>query len=467
MPLLLEILGPETGTTFVDDTAFEWISDAEFVFADLDQSLRLSTENFAGYRYWSGDILEMDPIAFKMDTAYGGAVRLTGAGRVTIAMSAFDSVDWWFTRYVHTCQLSYTDTTEDAAVVLLDGTLFMDSIEAPLSFGFTLFPKDNDVDMLSTATDYDGNTVVLPLALGFVQYVRPVRLPDAGGGNQRYSAGGLTGTKHVDWHVFDDGIDVCTNATAISDNVFELSVLPVGEITISKDTVAPSTADWLVNILTTICGASYLNLVLVHDLSYAQGNQGITKWVDSQISAIELLSQIAVATDCFFYILSDTVYFHSNSTTYYDTLSLDVETDTLDGTRFEYRQPVAIIRHNWKFRQSVAETIGQYVKEIDKEESVTTAYPYGQDITVDCYTETPSIANDRLDQMLLTYVQPQIFCKLPAQTTLIRPGTMFTLTDNRFDGRVITADSCHVQSVTWDFMDKTIEIEGSGVITTS
>jgi len=195
-------------------------------------------------------------------------------------MSAFDSADWWLTRRTHTCQLSYTETTEDEATILLNGTLFLDSIESPLSFGFTLFPEDNDVNMLSTATDYDGNTVVLPLAIGFVDYVRPVRLPDAGGGNQRYSAGGLTGTKHADWHVFDDGIDVCTNATEISSNVFELSVAPVGEITISKDTAAPSMADFMVNVITTICGANYLNMTLVQDLTYDQGAQRIVKWVD-------------------------------------------------------------------------------------------------------------------------------------------------------------------------------------------
>jgi len=118
------------------------------VFADLDQSLRLSTENFAGYRYWSGDVLEVDPLAYQMDKPWGGAVRLTGAGRVVIAMSAFDSTDWWLTRRTHTCQLSYTETTEDEATILLNGTLFLDSIESPLSFGFTLFPEDNDVNPL-------------------------------------------------------------------------------------------------------------------------------------------------------------------------------------------------------------------------------------------------------------------------------------------------------------------------------
>jgi len=290
--VLVQIFSDSGGGQFVDDDGGRFVSDTSGVFEDNVGVLRLSTEDYQGWRDWTGDVINIDPIAYRMDEIYVGMVRING-GNIVIALSAFNSAAWWLPDISYLCVVSITDTDESAAVVVMEGTIYRKKIDPPTSVSYDFYQNDISTNLLTTATDYNGDTVVLPKAFGHVNYVIPVRLPDAGGGNRRYSAGGLTGTKHTHWHVYDDGVDVCSNATAISSNVFEYTVTPAGELTISGTGTSSDNFD----IFAELCGASWLNTGIVDD-----GNASgvISKWQDTQIFVTDFLSKVASVTDAFF-----------------------------------------------------------------------------------------------------------------------------------------------------------------------
>ena len=179
MPLLITITAPGGGGQFVDDAAGLFVSDSEGVFEDSIGELHLSTENFRGNRYWSGDIINIDPIAWRMDQVYGGACRLSGNGSIEIALAAFDSNEWWFQGATYPCRIEYTDTLEDAAILLFNCTLHIQSVNLPLSVSYDVFHESYDKELLSTGVNYDGETVPLPMAFGTVTHVKPVRLADS------------------------------------------------------------------------------------------------------------------------------------------------------------------------------------------------------------------------------------------------------------------------------------------------
>lgn len=461
MPLLMEIFNSEVGMTFEDDDEGLFLSDAEGYWNDSTGIMRISPEQFAGYRQWTPDILDMNPIAFRLSNIHGGQIKLDGSGNIKISAKRFlDDAYWGFPDVSYDCRLSFTSTLEDDRTVLLTGTLYRNQIDLPESFGFDLYQQEYNVDLLAEATDYNGDTVPLPMAFGAVSYVKPVRLPDAGGGNQRYSAGSLTGTKHTHWHVFDDGVDVCTNATAISGNVFELTVAAVGEITISG--TGATSDDY--QIYAQLCGASYLNLAVIDDV----GANTISVWQDSQIRVVDFLDAMAGATRCFFYILNGTMYTHAMDMTsdYYGTLAYNVRTDGLEGTKYEKKNPISVARYKWKYRESVASP-AQMVKETELEESVTTNYAYGSDTTLDVMTTSRTTASLRLVNAALYYSTSRAFFSLPLINTLIRPGTKITLTDDRYTGVTLTANPLYVRDIVYDFLQKQMNIEGDASLTSS
>lgn len=451
MPVLIEIMTQEAGIVWDDDIVFTFESDGTFDFDDSIGRLRLSTENYAGYRYWHGDVLSIDPIAYRTAQRHGGLVRVDGAGSIEIAMAAFDSTYFWLPDTTYDIKISYSTGLEYLAVCFLTGTAYLNKIDPPLSFGFSIYRADNAVELLTEAENYDGETVPLPMAFGTVSYVKPVRLPDAGGGNQRYAAGGLTGTKHTDWHVFDDGVDICTNATAITADVFELTVAPVGEVTISG--TGQATHD--VGIFALLTGASWLNLPIVNKIM----QYDIDRWQTSQVNVLDFLSELAASVNCFFTI-------HGGVLHYYDMLStftrqyLNVEADTLDGTIYEIAQPLKSAKYIWTSRESVAAP-AQMVLETENEETVFSSYPFGTASDFDVFTETRSTAWHRLGNILGWHHRVRGHLSIPLDGTLILPGQDIQIIDDRYNARPITVGNVlYARDIIYDFMNKKVNIEG-------
>jgi len=451
MPILVDIMSVEGGGVFHSDLGGVFHSDAGGVFNDQIGHLRLTTsEGFSGTHAWSPDVINIDPIAWRMDNFHGGFCRLGGAGSIEIAMSAFDATGWWFPATTYKCRISYTDGAEYLAIPLMDCTLYRKTTNPPLSFSFDVYPEQYNTDLLSTATNYDGETVVLPQAFGTVSYVVPVRLADAGGGNRRYSAGGLTTV-----FVYDDGVDVTVNAVQPVSNVFEYTVAPVGEITISG---TRSGYEYIEEIFAQLCGSSYLNVGLVTDVS---GAASIDKWVDAQIRVVDFLSSVSIAESVFFFFVSGTMHLR-NFAGYSPALVVDIETDTLSGTGYNDPVPASLFRYSWKKRTAVEETIGKYVKETDLTETLMTAYPDGEEIEVDAMTQLRSEAAFRLLLAYDYYQVQQVALELPLSGDVILPGTELDISDGRYTGRETSNVAGFVKGIIYDFMGKKITVEGKG-----
>ena len=462
MPLLVEFYKSEAGMQFVNDDGFGFVSDGEFVFNDKIGVLRLSDEKFNGYRAWNDDILGIDPIAFRMDQAYGGMVKISGAGTIEISMKVFHDAgpDWWFPAETYGCRISYATDLEDSAIILLEGTVYQSEINPPLSVTYTLYADNYGINLLQDATDYDGNAVVLPMAFGRVSFVTPTRISDEPGtGYRRYKAGGIVGTKHIDWHIFDDGIDVCSNAIDHLSDLDEIyyTVTPVGNITISGSGINVSGVGcW--DVFNHLCQATWLDKPMT---TYAPAlNAPVDRWQTEQILVVDFLSLVAAATENFFYILQGSLYLHRLNTADYGVVDMDVSNDTLEGTKYQRITPNSIAKYTYKTRKSVSESIGQYVKEFDVNVSAVSAYPFGSEITVDAMTETFLTATLRLSVALSYLVALRGSLSLPLSSALLRPGTQFLLADRRYTGSVLTSTTFYLRDIVYDFISKKMTVEG-------
>jgi len=454
--LLIEISSPSGGSMFIDDSGAMFIDDANCIFDDTTGVMRISTENFNGITAWSNDVLNIEPIQWRCDNLHGGMVRIGGMGSIEISMKVFSDLGWWFPATSYPCRISHTSTLEDEAVILMDCTLHLFEINPPLSFRYNIFPENYDVDLLTTGTDINGETVVFPMAFGAVTHVIPVEVDPAHIGFRAWDMGGLTGTNHSNWHVYDDGVDVCWKFTEIQNGIIQTDYDMSGQITISGTKTTLQYAD---DIFTALCGSSYLNIGLntLPVASYA-----IDRWQTEQIRVLDFLSKIAASETWMFYILAGicTAQLMSGVAPY---LYINVEADTLDGQiKYTMPDPISLVRTKWKKRTAVEETIGKYVKETNQEEFLTSLYAYGQELEIDTFTETRATAAAKIAAIEGYQSIPQVSATLPFVGDLIFPGTRIYLTDERYTGHVTDNKIGYIRNVQLDFMNKKITIEGHG-----
>jgi len=189
-------------------------------------------------------------------------------------------------------------------------------------------------------------------------------------------------------------------------------------------------------------------------------------------TVIDFLSDLAASRLSFYYIIGNSLHLHPMDTVYFDALSYDIETDALSGSSYKMNAPASLVRYKWKTRKSVAETIGQYVKETENEDIATSVYDYGTEHEIDLFDETkvPGLytGDDIYLSLYLAYINKfHAIFTIPMQSEYIYPGTRITLTDNRYDGKTITMSNGFVRNITYDFISKTVEIDIDGTVTTS
>ena len=423
--------------------------------------LRISTERVADTHYWSPDILSMESLSYRCATQYGGMAGIQDRSNATITMKAFVDKGWWVPDSLYYGNIYYTLDTEANAIFIASITLYLKKIDPPLSLSFDIFPEIHEVSLLEEVVDYYGNTVPLPMAFGNVEYVVPTRLPDAISGNQRRSSCGLVGTKHTHWHVFDDGIDVCSNATDIVDGVFEYTVVPEGEITVSGcgngvlvESAYVCTFD---NFLTVMCGASYLDIPLVKDVNLTfQVNTFATSQADVQ----SYMSGVAAANDSILYIHGGVFYAYSLTDGNFQLPDINVRKDVIS-IEYAQRGPVKKVTHTWEKRQSVSETIGQYVKKTEQEISASLSYLIGTEETVNLYEETGHTLSAEKISRILTYKNKMEFVfKKPLVDLLMLPGDYLDIYDYRYLSASFKADEATVIGVIYDFIEKEVTVEG-------
>ena len=209
MAILVE-LRPSAAVSWDDDQGdVLWYGYGDVYQADANDvnTIYLSLDGQAFDHYWDGLITSFSAPSYETAQYYGGFVKLSFGG-LTMSPDVFSS-EWPPPKYA-AVNVYYTATTEDAAIKIFQGNIYLESYDTEsVSYSFyapsytqnalltTADIADGGTDYL-TGVDYDGNNVPLPRAFGVVSYVVPTRLPDAAPGVSDYPTyhlGGLgTGT---------------------------------------------------------------------------------------------------------------------------------------------------------------------------------------------------------------------------------------------------------------------------------
>jgi hypothetical protein len=505
MPMLVEM------TLFVGDS---WESNTEFVWLDSDDEHWVDTnivvnacqQGYAGKKYWDQTIISVTPPQFRTDHASGGYCKLS-FGDITLTRDVFSIASIWPPPQSTPVVISYADEN-DVITELFNGTAHRQKIsrdgytyqfyertfdqlllDEDTEFGYDTaqesgvltigkrykieYWNDNDDFTNVGGVNVDGaefiavgtipnhwehssslhTTVPIPRAFGLITHQQPVRLIDAESGNIRYSAGYLIGSKHTDWHVYDDGVDICSNATEIIDNVFELTASPVGEVTISGTGEDTS----LIDIFEWTCAASRLNLS--YNSIYATA-YSLSHWANSQEVLVSFLDRIAASACHIFHIKNDTMTLIDMDSDVGNDFNL-TEADFFPSS-ITFAAPVALIKTTWTDRIPVEETIGKHIKEISHEVSISGLHPYGSEETIDCFQTSRSDVVSSLTR-ILSYVKATRWeTSIPIKDPLPLPGSKISAYDESMgQGIQITI---HARDIEYDFENHTIMIAGEGTV---
>lgn len=449
MPVLVEMT-LFTGNRWTDDAYNTWLDDAYNTWADSDVTVKASNVSYAGERYWDQLIISMTPPQFRLDHLSGGYCKL-GFGDITFTLDTFQAAGIWPPPDSCPVVISYADE-DDVITQLFNGTLHRQALSRD-GITYQLYERTFDALLLDEMENYDGDTVAIPRAFGAIQHQNPVRLPDAGGGNQVYALSGITGTLDTDWHVFDDGVDVCANVTNVTATTFELSVAPVGEVTIS----GTGSATTLVEIFTWACGASYLNLSLTSTLAAAFT---VSYWATSQKTLVSFLDELCAYACHLFYVNGDDLYLVSMA----EGNGTDIELTENDffPSKIMFAQPVSVLKTTWIERNAVEETIGKYIKETSNEESATGTHPYGNEETTECFQSVRASIQAALAAIYGYMASVRWETSIPLESTFPVPGQKVVALDESM-GQAINI-TIHARDIEYDFDRRIIRLSGEGSI---
>jgi len=417
---------------------------------------RLSEEGIALTHWWDNKIMGYTAPAYKMEYLYGGYCKMS-FGEIILSPDLFSS-DW---PPPLACAITdkYTATTEAAASTIFTGVAHLNTINRE-SIVYDIYDTNQNINLLTEGADYNGDTVPYPKAFGVVAHVNPLRLADAGG-KPTYHLGGITGTKHTNWHIYDDGVDICTNATDNGDGTFSLNVALVGELTLSGTGGDTTLSD----IMSWACGASYLNLT--YNNTYAESpSPDIYFWADSQKVLVDFLSEICSWYCHLFYI--------SGTTLYLVDLDIDNGSDTLTEfdffpAEYNYQPVVATIKTEWETREAGTwQQVGGgggaavYVRRVKNNLTKTSGYAYGSEMTITPYHDTKSNISTALSDILTIIHKPWAKVAIPIQGSLPVPGKSISIRDTALNKS--TDITIRARNIVYDYTKNEVVIEGEGSI---
>lgn len=415
----------------------------------------LSMEGIALTHWWDNKVIRFDNINYQVAEEHGGYSRL-GFGRIEFAWDLFTND--WPPPVTAKIKIKYTATTEAAAEVLFFGTLYIVSIDRT-QITYELFEQPFDVDLLTEAENFDGETVPLPRAFGTVTHANPVRKANIS--TPCYYLGGIQGSTGTDWHVYDDGVDICANVTLVTGDTFQLTATPVGEVTLTGAGAQSTVAD----ILSWGCGASFLNLTLAS--ANARSPSPVVKhWADSQQKLTDFLSDICAFNTHLFYVSGATC-------TLVDMLanpsSRTITEFDFFPAKYHYNIPVKKITAGWTIGEagewsatSTGEAAAVYVKRTAKEVVKKSSYPYGKEMDITPYHDGRVSIATALNNILTVLHKPKCNLRLPLQGSLPTPGEKISWTDASL--HISTDVTINCRSIHYDFNNEEVIIEGEGTI---
>jgi len=450
MPALIEMT-LFVGDHWLDDAYNTWLDDEYNIWLDTEITTRAAYEEHAGLQYWDQYVESFTPPQYRLDHLSGGYCKL-GFGDLTLTLDTFKQGNIWPPPEAMPVKNLYAEAISGTIHNLFIGTMHRQKLSRD-GIVYQLYECTFDQFLLAETTDYDGNTSPLPRAFGAIKHQQPVRLPDAvGTGYRVYHHGYLIGIIGVDWHVYDDGVNVDSNVTNVTSSTFDYKVTPVGELTVSG-TGADSS---LINIFSWACGATHLNLS--YDSSLATAFT-VSYWASSQEVLVSFLDRLTLYACHLFRIIGETLYLQD----------MDADNGTAVLTEFDfypaaitYAAPVALLKTEWTDRNAVEETIGKYIKETTQKVSVTGPHPYGSETSVDCFQSTIPEVTAALTRILSYLTAPRWETSIPLASTFPEPGLKLSADDNSMGQTVsITA---HATDIEYDFENYEIKLAGASTI---
>ena len=377
---------------------------------------------------WRPRITGFSPIIRKNDEYYGGYNRFD-FGEIAIALDHFSDADDWPPRLKASMRAWYTPDTEANRELFFDGVVHRTAFSPYEGTAtYALKSAKYGAQVLVERENHDGDVAPMPRAFGAVTHEETVRLPDSGSGRQSYWRCHLAGTVGVDWHVFDDGVDIDSKVVISSDPyVFDLFSPPVGRVTVS----GTGDAESLVEVFDWACtgsddkGGKLLDLTLdstlaaSHDLAWMQR---------SQVNLIDWLSGVAAFFTHYFYIEDNTLVLadlaEDNGSS---TLGIADYTDVSvsDLSR------VSGLRAKWTVYSAVEETIGKYVKAEDKEVRIPTIYTAGDEKNIDVYSTDKAVVESQLAAIAEILNGHWIQIRRPLSGAFPDPGKKYTISETR------------------------------------
>ncbi len=448
MPSALIEMTTFVGATWGDDEYNTWDNDEYNTWEDTDITIRASHVGYAGAQYWDQYVIALTSPQYRIDHPSGGHCKL-GFGDITLALEAFVGSGVWPPPESCPCVISYVDSS-DVIHQLFVGTMHRQKLNRD-GIVYQLYERTFDAMLLDSAVDYNGNTVNLPRAFGAIVNQQPVRLPDASG-HHVYHHGYLTGTIGVNWHVFDDGVNVDSNVTNAGASTFEYTVTPVGEITVS----GTGTSSTLINIFAWACGAAHLNLSYDSTLATAFT---AAFWAASQETLVSFLDRLAAYASHLFYIINESLYL----------IDMASDNGTLVLTEFDFfpasitfAAPVATLKTNWTDRTAVEDSTGKHIMETPQEVSVVGTHPYGNSGTIDCFQADKTSVGAALTRVLSSMTATRWETSIPLLATFPLPGLKITAIDASMGQNVNIV--IHATDIEYDFENLEVKIAGPGTV---
>ena len=487
---LLELRTDES-TMWADTDAVTWKNSAVSWYTVTLQ--KIASEDYVDRSYWADDIIKYTPPQYHIATPTGGFVRMdfgdmqlrldAFGGRKEAGVSIFtdtgavswadrtDEVEWnteevaygdpstWPPPREIFIKQKYTDSDESGLVILFDGVGHRAGFNDQ-SVRYELYWRRYTQQFLSTVTDYNGDTVPIPRALGAVTYAKVLRLPDDGSSRPTYHNGYIAGSNGANWNVFDDGVNIDANVVDNGDDTFSLTATPVGEVTIS----GTGAVETLSELYTWAVDESRLALSYTYSATLESSpSPSISYWWDSQTLLIDALSQLSAYFRHLFYesganLVAVEMGNGNGSRTLIDGY------DWFKESYYEDPPPTSLIRASWVQRDAVEETIGKYVKDETVEETQESDYPYGSEKSVTPYQHARSDVSSALTELLVYELKNQVRLSIPITDDLPVPGEQITFTDtDNFEQDLSVTMFC--RNIRYDFENDAVEISGDGVLT--
>lgn len=427
------------------------------ITTDDDAAYYFSEEGAAFEHWWAPKIISFSAPTYSISNTYGGYVQM-GFGSMSMSPDSFgDGV--WPPPITADIEVYSAESSEVDKICLFAGMIRLKQHTVD-ELTYDLYGNKYETKCLTelTAGGYDEADVTLPMAIGEVKFVQPVRLPDRND-HQCYDLGHIQGTVHTDWHVYDDGVDVCSNVTGVSDNTFEYTVVPVGTLTISGTGNLLSLSD--------VCdwGAGELGLAFNGDL--AGSPTPINTWIEQQTTIMELINALAGYHAHIVYILDGTLYLidmlHDNGVrqiTEWDLVSVS------------YSLPAPISKLTSDYTVSQAGTWREsggtgaaavYVKTETKTVDVVVGDPGGSEMKIDSYSGDMEFSIYSALQKILSIMQrPQITIRATNIDMLPVPGeNLYWAAESFYQPLQMWLA---VRSVQYDFDNYELIISGDGSV---